>query len=92
MNCGVLSAVEPDGRVGIEDFQKMAKALALGLFAEAAIFLERGQVLVEPVVERDAVQPQVGAAASVRAGSQSRWPHWMWSSAAVRNGRDGSAM
>ena len=56
---------QPLRSIGVEDFQKVAKALALGLFAESAIVLERDQIVVQAVVERDAVQPQIRAAVSL---------------------------
>ena len=49
-----------DWDVGIENLQEIAKALALGLFPEPMKVLERLHVAFEIVVERDAVETQVG--------------------------------
>ena len=57
--------------VRVEDLEEVAEALALGLEAEVLVGLERGDVERDVVVERDRVEPEVGAApelAAVRVG------------------------
>src|SRR5208282_3680535 len=46
--------------VGIKNLEEIAKALALGLFPESMKVLQRLHVAFEIVVERDAVETQVG--------------------------------
>lgn len=75
--------------VGVENFEEMAEALALGFFAELFVAVQRIEIAVDVVDERDRVEPQIGSAgAGFRA--QLSWPHCIWSMAAERNGRAGS--
>ena len=51
--------------VGIEDFEEMAKPLALGLDAEGAVGVQRAAVEIDVVVEGDGIEPQVGPEAAL---------------------------
>ena len=75
--------------IGVEDFEKVAKPLTLGFLAKLVKSDQRCLVMIEVVIESDAVKTQIGA--SLRSsGAQSRWPHWAWSMLIERNGRLGS--
>ena len=87
MSCGH----SPAAGVRVEDFEEVAEALALGLEAERPCTPRAWRVEREVVVERDRVQPEVGAPSSplVRLGSRGGRTGCGRASR-VRNGRDGA--
>ena len=54
--------------VGIEDFEKISEALALGFLTERMKSFERGEITLEIIIERDAIEPEVCASGAPRNG------------------------